>query len=63
MRFMKNGDGDGLRQTITAPIAEFRGDDIVARMLFTMTIRVSSPPHKVGDRWEMIADGVVLERK
>jgi hypothetical protein len=63
MRLQKNGDGDGMRQTITAPIAEFRGDDLVVRMLFTMTVRVSSPPHKVGDHWEMTADGMLLEKK
>jgi len=62
MRLEKSGEGKGARQTLTAPIAEFHGDDLVVKMLFTMTVHVTAPPHKVGDHWEMTADGVVYRR-
>jgi hypothetical protein len=56
-------DPSGTSETIDAPIASFRGDDIEIKIGISIWIRVSSPPHKVGARWEMTASGVTFEKK
>ena len=67
MKLVKDEDGDGgSREAITAPIASFRGDDIEVKLVVTLTIPVTVPPHRVGSpskHWEMTAKGVVFERK
>lgn len=63
MKFDKDEDGDGIKEKITAPIAAFRGDDLEVKMVVTLFVRVTQAPHKVGDHWEMTADGVALERR
>jgi hypothetical protein len=52
----------GMKESLNAPIAAFVGNDIEIRVLVRMVVKVT-PPHKVGDHWEMTADGVTLERK
>jgi hypothetical protein len=49
-------------ETIEAPIAAFAGDDIVVKLVFKKVLRVSRPPHEVGEHWEMTVEGVSLKR-
>jgi hypothetical protein len=56
-------DEGGVKKNLTAPIAEFHGDDIVIKIGLPMTLRVTRPPHDVAGHWEMTADGLNLERK
>jgi hypothetical protein len=56
-----NVEGLG-REEMNSSIAGFAGDDIQLKIIVAVTIRVSTPPHKVGGRWEMVADGVRLQR-
>lgn len=64
MKLVKDEDGDGgSHEAITAPIASFRGDDIELKLLVTITIPVTVPPHKTGPRWEMTAKGVDFTRE
>jgi hypothetical protein len=56
-------DEGGVKKNLTAPIAEFHGDDIVIKIGLPMTLRVTRPPHDVAGHWEMTADGLSLERK
>lgn len=59
--FAKNENG--VKKNMNAPIAEFHGDDIVIKVGIPIVIRVTKPPHAVSGRWEMTADGLLLERK
>jgi hypothetical protein len=54
---------NGTKKKLAAPIAEFRGDDIVIKVGLPILIRVTRPPHAVAGHWEMTADGLTLERK
>lgn len=56
-------DEGGAKETLTAPIAAFQGNDIQIKAFVTLTIPVTSPPHRVGDHWSMTAKGVTFERK
>jgi hypothetical protein len=51
-------DDDGLENSV--PITAFEGDDVVVGNL--RRLRVSSPPHRVGDHFEMTADGFTYKR-
>lgn len=49
--------------TVTGPIKEFKGDDIVVGFWFlTTTFSVQKPPHTDGGQWKMTVDGVELTR-
>jgi hypothetical protein len=56
-------DEGGAKETITAPIAAFSGNDIQMKAFVTLTIPVTSPPRRVGDHWSMTAKGIAFERK
>lgn len=56
-------DEGGAKETFTAPIAAFQGNDMQVKAFVTLTIPVTSPPRRVGDHWTMTAKGVVFERK
>lgn len=56
-------DEGGVKETLTAPIAAFRGNDIQIRVFVTITVAVSSPPQRVGDHFTMTAKGTKFERK
>jgi hypothetical protein len=51
------------KESITAPIAEFKGDSIVMRVGLVIEITVTEPPRRVGDHWEMKAQGKSWERR
>jgi hypothetical protein len=54
----------GAKTSIDAPLKGFKGDDFeVGLGPMVTTFKVSSPPHKVGDRWLMTVDGVELSRR
>lgn len=55
-------DEGGSKQTITAVIGAFSGNDIVIKLGLDLKIVVSEPPHRVADHWEMTADRVTLRR-
>ena len=56
-------DEGGVKETLTAPIGAFRGNDIQIRIMITITVAVSSPPQRVGDHFTMTAKGTKFERK
>jgi hypothetical protein len=62
MRFEKDEDGDGVKEKTEAPIAAFNGDDFEVKALVVITTHVTEPPHQVGGKWQMTADGVHLTR-
>ena len=43
-----------------AAIAAFQGNDIVVKMIVTLTIKVTQPPHASGAKTEMVADGITF---
>ena len=45
-----------------AAIAAFEGNDIVVKMIVTLRIKVTTPPHETGGKWEMVADGITFVR-
>jgi len=53
----------GGNESWNAPIAAFSGSDMEIKVLVKVVIKVEKAPHKVGDHWEMTADGVAFERK
>ena len=54
---------NGVVTTVDGPIKEFSGSDIVVGFLFvTTTFEVTERPHKVGEQWQMVVDGVRLAR-
>ncbi len=55
-------DERGTKETLTAPIAAFVGNDIELRMGLVFKIDVSVTPHRVGDRFEMTARGIKFSR-
>lgn len=48
---------------LEGPIAEFAGNDIVLKMGIEFRYKVTTPPHAVGAKWEMTADGITWERE
>jgi hypothetical protein len=54
---------EGSTSTTNAPIAAFSGNDIVIKVFVTVTFKVSTPPHRVGDHMEMVMDGLIFTRK
>lgn len=48
---------------LNGPIAELDGNDIVMKLGIDFRIKVTAPPHPVGSKWEMIADGITWERQ
>ena len=62
VKFEKHGAG-GSNQTYTAPVAAFVGNDIELKIMINVIIKVTRPPHQVGDHWEMTADGIAFTRK
>lgn len=53
----------GLNKNLEAPIQEFQGNNFVAGIgPLKTTFTVSEPPHRVGDHWTMVVDGVRLNR-
>lgn len=62
MKFEKDEDGDGVKEKIDAPIAAFAGADFQVKLVVTLTMHVSTPPHRVGDEWRMTVDDVALSR-
>jgi len=57
--FSKNSGGSN--SNMNAAIAAFRGDNIELKAFVTVTLKVSEPPHKVGDHWEITVDGVKMQ--
>ena len=55
-------DEGGTKETLTAPLAAFVGNDVELRMGVVFKIDVSVTPHQVGDRWEMTARGIKFHR-
>lgn len=55
-------DERGTKETLTAPIAAFAGNDIEIRVGLKFELKVSEPPHRVGDHLEMIARGITFRR-
>jgi hypothetical protein len=62
LTFLKS-EGTGASTRYTLPIAAFKGDDIVCAAGLTVVIKVTEPPHEVGDGWEMVADGIRFRRQ
>ena len=62
MKLDKDEDGDGMKESLQAPIVRFSGNDIVQKPLITITTHVTEAPHKNGDHWEMTADGIHFTR-
>jgi len=53
----------GVKTEINAPIAGYKGDDIVVGVWFlTTTFVVSEAPHPVSGYWQMVVDGIRLTR-
>lgn len=49
--------------TISAPIQSFEGDDFLVGLPYLTTrFSVSQPPHRDGEHWKMVVDGVELVR-
>ncbi len=49
---------------LNGTLDHFEGDDIVIKILIpTSTLKVSSPPTKVGSEWKMTVEGVEVTRK
>jgi hypothetical protein len=48
---------------LDGPIAELDGNDIVMKVGLEFRIKVKTPPHTVGSKWEMTADGITWERQ
>ncbi len=63
MKLEKDEDGDGVKESLQAPIASFSGDDIQIQMFVNVTVKVASAPKKISDHWEMTADDIHFERK
>jgi len=54
---------EGGKVSVNGPLKEFVGDDFVVGVLFiTTTFEVSEPPHEVNGQWQMVVDGVRLNR-
>ena len=56
-------DERGTKETITAPIAAFTGNDIELHFGLIVKIEVSEPPHQTGGRWEMTARKIRFHRE
>jgi hypothetical protein len=50
------------KTTLSGPIAELDGNDIVMKVGLEFRVKVKVPPHRVGDRLEMVADGITFHR-
>ena len=55
-------DERGTKETLTAPIAAFLGNDIEIRVGLKFELKVSEPPHRAIDHWEMTARGITFRR-
>lgn len=55
-------DENGGKEELTAPIAAFVGNDMELRLGLTFKIAVSQPPHRKGERFEMVARGITFHR-
>jgi hypothetical protein len=55
-------DERGTKETLTAPIAAFVGNDIEIRFGITFKVNVAEPPHRVGAGFEMNARGITFRR-
>jgi hypothetical protein len=55
-------DEGGMKETITMPIAAFRGNDIEMKAVVTFKIDVPEPPRQEGGTWKMRAKGVSWQR-
>ena len=54
----------GIIQTISAPLIKFEGDSFVIGYLFITTkFIVTEAPHKVNGKWQMVVDGIRLNKK
>lgn len=54
---------NGVVTSVNGPIKEFSGSDIVVGFLIvTTTFEVTEGPHKVGEQWQMVVDGIRLTR-
>jgi hypothetical protein len=58
----KDEDGDGIKDTLQAPIAAFAGDDMQCQAFLTFTVHVTAPPKLEGGKWRMVVDGIEMER-
>jgi hypothetical protein len=55
-------DENGTKETLTAPIGAFAGNDMEIRFGFTIKVNVSEPPHRAGAGWEMTVRNVTFRR-
>jgi len=55
-------DERGTKETLTAPIAAFVGNDIEIRLGLTFKLNVTEPPHRQNDRWEVVVRGITFRR-
>jgi hypothetical protein len=62
LNFQKRS-ASGTNENYNVAIAAFAGNDIELKVFVKVTIRVTKAPRKVGDHWEMTADGISLSRK
>jgi hypothetical protein len=58
IRLEKDEDGDGVKENFEGPIARFDGNDIVMKVILTITLHVTEPPHPSGPGMEMTLDGI-----
>lgn len=56
-------DDRGMKETLTAPIAAFVGNDMEIRFGITIKVDVSEPPHPTSNGFEMVARGITFRRK
>lgn len=54
---------EGKTRSLTGPIKEFKGNDIVVGVAFlTKRLSVTEPPVRINGQWQMIVDGVKLTK-
>jgi hypothetical protein len=62
MSFELHDRGGGSEKFTNIAISSFEGNDIVIHPVIKMVIKVSEPPHRVGDHFEMNARGTTFMR-
>lgn len=55
-------DERGTKETLSAPIAAFIGNDLEIRFGLSFKIAVAEPPHRANNRWEMTLRGIPFHR-
>ena len=55
-------DEKGSKETLSAPIAAFVGNDMEIRVGLVIKLEVTEPPHQANGHWEMTVRGMKLSR-